>query len=121
MLHSIQHRYPLWGWVLFIFSAIFFIASSIRADDPVSLVGGLLFLVACFVFLAPLVAELGITANSLARLRRYSRYLSGWFRAANSQWRAPVAQKMLPAPEHQRDQILRQQARSELRFYASTR
>jgi len=121
MSQTMQRRYQLWGWILFILSAIFFIASSIRADDPVSLVGGLLFLVACFVFLAPLVAELGITANSLSRLHRYFRCPPGWFRAASSLSRAPVAPTMPPAPEHNRDQILRQQARSALRFYASTR
>ena len=57
MSQHAQHHYQLWGWILFIGSAIFFMASSIRADDPVSLTGGALFLVACFVFLVPLVAE----------------------------------------------------------------
>lgn len=50
-----QIRMQLIGWVLFVFSALFFIASSLRAGDPVSLVGGLLFLVACFAFLLPLL------------------------------------------------------------------
>ena len=58
MSQHAQHRYQLWGWILFIGSAIFLMASSIRADDPVSLAGGALFLVACFVFLVPLMAEL---------------------------------------------------------------
>jgi len=53
-----QHRFQLLGWVLFIFSALFFITSSIRAEDPVSLIGGLLFLFACFVFLIPLVSTM---------------------------------------------------------------
>ncbi len=52
----IRHdRFQLLGWVLFVLSALFFIASSIRAGDMVSLVGGLLFLFACFVFLIPLI------------------------------------------------------------------
>ena len=58
MSQSTQHRFQLWGWILFVFSAIFFIAASYRAADPVSLIGGLLFLIACFVFLVPLMAEL---------------------------------------------------------------
>ena len=49
--------YQLGGWVLFIFSALFFITSSIRAGDMLSLMGGLLFLFACFVFLIPLIAR----------------------------------------------------------------
>ncbi len=51
-----QCIYQLGGWILFIFSALFFIASSIRAGDILSLMGGLLFLFACFVFLIPLIA-----------------------------------------------------------------
>ena len=58
MSQATQHRLHLWGWILFILSAIFFMASSIRAGDPLSLAGGALFLVACFVFLAPLLAGL---------------------------------------------------------------
>ncbi len=53
-----QHRFQLLGWVLFIFSALFFITSSIRAGDLVSLIGGLLFLFACIVFLIPLVSTM---------------------------------------------------------------
>jgi len=49
-----QLRFQLLGWVLFVFSALFFITSSINAGDLVSLIGGLLFLAACFVFLIPL-------------------------------------------------------------------
>ena len=59
MSQTTQHRFQLWGWILFIASAIFFMASSINAGDPVSLIGGALFLVACFIFLAPLLAQLG--------------------------------------------------------------
>jgi hypothetical protein len=45
-------RYELWGWILFVISALFFIVSSIRAGDIVSLLGGVFFLLACVVFLA---------------------------------------------------------------------
>jgi len=116
-----QHRYQLWGWILFIGSAGFFMAASIRADDPVSLIGGALFLVACFVFLVPLLAELKTSASSSSRPRKYFRYRPGWSRVVNSLWRAPVARWMQPAPEYQREQIQRHLVRSELRFFASTR
>jgi len=53
-----QNRFQLLGWVLFVFSAVFFITSSYRAGDLVSLIGGLLFLFACFVFLIPLVSTM---------------------------------------------------------------
>ncbi len=59
-----QHRFQLLGWVLFVFSAIFFITSSLRAGDLVSLIGGLLFLFACFVFLIPLVSTMQSAAIS---------------------------------------------------------
>jgi hypothetical protein len=41
------------GWVLFILSACGFLVSSIRSGDSWGLVGGLFFLLACFVFLIP--------------------------------------------------------------------
>ena len=75
MSQHAQHRYQLWGWILFIGSAIFFMASSIRANDPVSLVGGTLFLVACFVFLVPLIAELKADVSNSSLPHRYFRYL----------------------------------------------
>ena len=53
-----QNRFQLLGWVLFVFSALFFISSSLRTGDLVSLIGGLLFLFACFVFLIPLVSTM---------------------------------------------------------------
>jgi hypothetical protein len=121
MSQHAQHRYQLWGWILFIGSAIFFMAASIRADDPVSLIGGALFLVACFVFLIPLLAELKNNASNSLQPRKYFQYRPDWSRVVNSLWRAPVAQWKRPAPEHQRDQIQHHLIRSELRFYASTR
>lgn len=63
-----QHaiRFQLWGWILFIFSALFFISSSIRAGDILSLVGGLFFLVACFVFMVPLIKVIRQAAKETA-------------------------------------------------------
>jgi hypothetical protein len=48
-----EHRINLAGWVLFVISALFFIATSLRAGDTLGLLGSLFFLVACFVFLLP--------------------------------------------------------------------
>ena len=49
--------FQITGWILFIFSALFFIATSFRAGDMLGLTGGLLFLLACFVFLIPLIFQ----------------------------------------------------------------
>lgn len=46
------NRYQLWGWLLFVVSALFFIASSIRNGDMIGLLGGIFFLLACVAFLA---------------------------------------------------------------------
>ena len=46
-------RHDFLGWMLFVVSAAFFMASSIRAGDVVGLLGGVFFLLACFAFLAP--------------------------------------------------------------------
>lgn len=53
-----QRLYQFSGWVLFVFSAFFFIATSVRAGDMPGLIGGLFFLIACFVFLVPLVSTM---------------------------------------------------------------
>lgn len=42
------------GWLLFIGSAAFFIWSAARADDWISMIASVLFLIACFVFLVPI-------------------------------------------------------------------
>ena len=49
----------IWGWLLFIASAVFFIASSVRSGDIAGLLGGLFFLVACFFFLFPFMGRGG--------------------------------------------------------------
>ncbi|RLC02605.1 MAG: hypothetical protein DRH90_13450 [Deltaproteobacteria bacterium] len=48
-------KFQLFGWVLFIFSAIFFILSSLRSHDTLTFIGSVFFLVACIVFLVPLL------------------------------------------------------------------
>ncbi len=48
-----EKKHDLLGWMLFVVSAAFFMASSIRAGDWVGLLGGVFFLLACVAFLAP--------------------------------------------------------------------
>jgi len=45
----------LLGWILFIVCAIFFIASSLKNEDTLALIGSVIFLIACIVFLMPLI------------------------------------------------------------------
>jgi hypothetical protein len=45
-------KLDLWGWLLFVISALFFIVSSIRNGDVIGLLGGVFFLLACVAFLA---------------------------------------------------------------------
>ncbi len=44
-------KYDLWGWLLFVISALFFIAFSIRNGDAIGPLGGVFFILACVVFL----------------------------------------------------------------------
>ncbi len=48
-------KHEIWGWLIFVVSALFFIASSIRNGDVISLLGGIFFLLACVAFLASYV------------------------------------------------------------------
>ena len=103
MSRKAQLQWQLWGWILFVFSALCYIVSSLSAGDPVSLAGGVLFLLACLAFLLPLAIELKPSLSSLTPRRIYSRYRSGWSRAARCLSRAPVAPTMLPEPVHPLD------------------
>ena len=49
--------HDLWGWLLFVISALFFVASSIRNGDVVGLLGGTFFLLACVAFLASYIGK----------------------------------------------------------------
>jgi len=51
-------RWILAGWAMFIASALFFIAASWRAGDMLALGGSVLFLLACFAFLVPVLFKL---------------------------------------------------------------
>jgi len=59
-----EQKYNLWGWLLFIISALGFLASSLKNRDPLALVASLFFLVACIVFLIPLVTKTDRNAKS---------------------------------------------------------
>jgi len=50
-------RYQLWGWILFMVCAVFFIAAGIKNRDVLTLVGSIVFLAACVVFLIPVVQK----------------------------------------------------------------
>ncbi|WP_084071610.1 DUF3784 domain-containing protein, partial [Desulfocicer vacuolatum] len=58
------------GWMLFVLCAVFFIASSIKNRDVLTLIGSIFFLVSCVFFIIPLVKkmkppnQLGETENN---------------------------------------------------------
>jgi len=54
-----ESRFQLFGWVLFLACSAFFIASSVAAGSPWLLVGSILFLMGCVVFLIPFVWKKG--------------------------------------------------------------
>ena len=52
---SRQDRFQLAGWALFLLCALLFVASGIKNRDLLTFIGSLVFLVACVVFLVPLL------------------------------------------------------------------
>lgn len=54
---SRESKFNLWGWLLFIVCAIFFIASATINGDILYLIGSIVFLFACLIFIIPLVVE----------------------------------------------------------------
>ena len=52
-----EKRAHIAGWGIFIVCALFFLASSIVNKDVFALIGSLMFLLACFVFLYPLLCR----------------------------------------------------------------
>jgi len=52
-----ERNFQLWGWILFIVCAGFFIASGVAGGDILGIVGSIIFLVACVVFIIPLVMK----------------------------------------------------------------
>ena len=47
--------FHLWGWILFIICAGFFIASSAKDGNMLGLIGSIIFFIACVFFIIPLV------------------------------------------------------------------
>ena len=54
---SRERKFHLWGWILFLGCAGFFIASGVASDNILSVVGSIIFLVGCVVFITPLVIK----------------------------------------------------------------
>ena len=52
-----ETKFHLWGWILFLLCAGFFIASSLLSHDILSLAGSIIFLIACVIFIIPLVRK----------------------------------------------------------------
>jgi predicted membrane channel-forming protein YqfA (hemolysin III family) len=52
---SNDHAYHLTGWILFIICALLYIVASLESGDALTLWGSLIFLIACFVFIIPLL------------------------------------------------------------------
>ncbi|MBT4289193.1 MAG: hypothetical protein HOD92_17850 [Deltaproteobacteria bacterium] len=50
--------YHLVGWILFIICAFFFLASSWQSRDTLTFIGSVLFLIACFAFVIPLIESI---------------------------------------------------------------
>jgi len=48
-------KFQLWGWGLFTVSALLYTVSAIRSGDVLALLGSLAFLIACIVFMVPLI------------------------------------------------------------------
>lgn len=54
---ELARKLHLWGWLLFLVCAIFFIASAVKGGDILGLVGSIIFLVACMFFIIPLMIK----------------------------------------------------------------
>ncbi len=52
-----SERFQLYGWLLFVVCSFFFIADSAVAANPLGIAGSAIFLLACIVFLIPLVQK----------------------------------------------------------------
>jgi predicted membrane channel-forming protein YqfA (hemolysin III family) len=50
--------FHLIGWLLFLVCAVLFLVSGVNTGDGLLIAGSVVFLVACIVFLVPLIGEL---------------------------------------------------------------
>jgi uncharacterized membrane protein YtjA (UPF0391 family) len=55
---SLELKFQLWGWIVFIGCSVLFVVSSIRNRDVLSLVASILFLVGCVIFMIPLATSM---------------------------------------------------------------
>lgn len=53
-----ENIFQLIGWLLFVVCALFYIFSGLRNQDYLTLAGSIIFLVACIVFLIPVLRSL---------------------------------------------------------------
>lgn len=53
-----EQWFQFWGWIIFVLCAFFFIATTALAGDLLGVIASLLFLLACIVFLIPLIPKL---------------------------------------------------------------
>ncbi|MFC2020273.1 cytochrome oxidase subunit III [Chloroflexota bacterium] len=58
-----EHKFNLAGWILFVVCAGFFIISAIKAGDIWYLIGSVIFLSGCILFIIPLVIRSSETKN----------------------------------------------------------
>lgn len=52
-----EQKFNLWGWIMFLVCACFFIASAVDTENIWGLVGSIIFLVGCIIFIIPLVRQ----------------------------------------------------------------
>ncbi len=52
-----KHYFEIIGWTLFTLSAMCFMLSGLMAGDPAATAGSVLFFIACFFFMRPLLAR----------------------------------------------------------------
>jgi len=54
-----ESQFQIFGWVLFLVCSVFFIVSSAVDGSPWGLIGSVLFLLGCVVFLTPFIWKKG--------------------------------------------------------------
>jgi hypothetical protein len=53
-----ERQFQLYGWLLFVVCSFFFIVDSVATASLVGTIGSVIFLLACIVFLIPLVRKI---------------------------------------------------------------
>jgi hypothetical protein len=57
MNQETERKFNLYGWILFVVCSFFFIADSVIAGSIIGIIGSVIFLIACGVFIIPLVRK----------------------------------------------------------------